>query len=182
MTKRLNLKITYICTFINNKLSMNEKWKIVKDIKLKDNLSGHYWRQAGLIDWWMWPDSAPSTQAGISTIMMLVDVCHICCFLWHFSQKTTFWRFHSQQGGEVRQSGPLQHVAAPGAEGGLQEVRWVLRQLASSPISTFPPQGGRRQTLWRRQWRLETRDQTLRLTSTRLSTGPWPAREAQGDK
>ena len=66
---------------------MNEKWKIVKDIKLKDNLSGHYWRQAGLIGWWMWPDSAPSTQAGISTIMMLVDIYHICCFYYVISHK-----------------------------------------------------------------------------------------------
>ena len=161
---------------------MNDKWNIVKDIKLKDKLSGHYWRQAGLIDWWMWRGSAPSTLAGISTIMMLVDIYHKCYLLRHFSQKTTFWRFHSQQGGEVRQSGPLQHVAAPGAEGGLQEVRWVLRHLARSPIFSFSPQGGRRRTLWRRQWPLETRVQTLRLISTRLSTGQWPAREAQGDK
>ena len=29
-----------------------------------------------------------------------------------------------QPGGEVRESGSVQHVAAPGAEGGVQEVRW----------------------------------------------------------
>ena len=49
---------------------MNDKWNFIKDIKLKDKLSGHYWRQAGLIGWWMWRGSGPSTQAGISTIMI----------------------------------------------------------------------------------------------------------------
>ena len=31
--------------------------------------------------------------------------------------------FTFQQGGQVRQPGAVQHVATPGAEGGLQEVR-----------------------------------------------------------
>lgn len=121
---------------------MNEKWKIVKDIKLKDNLSGHYWRQAGLIDWWMWPDSAPSTQAGISTIMMLVDIHHtynMLLFIMTFLTKDYFLTVSLSAGwwsSPVRSSSACGSTRSWGRSTGSQVGSQAAGQLSNIHLSS----------------------------------------------